>query len=210
MDEKLRDLLNVILQRIISGKPVVITPAINHTWLFFTDGACEESSSVGGALIHPNGKPVLFFGDLIPAEIDCKLRENSKHPIYEVETLAILVALLLWGKVVANAQIVFYLDNDASRSGFIRGSGATEAADKIIQTFCHFENALNVRSWFSRVPSHSNLGDDPSRLRDSTLLALGAKKSSVDWKPISKLLMSSRLDVGMLRGLDSDNFPIAM
>eukprot|EP00438_Fugacium_kawagutii_P035872 Skav204674 [mRNA] locus=scaffold1284:10971:12707:+ [translate_table: standard] len=68
MDEKLKDLLNVILQRIVSGKPVVITPAINHTWLFFTDGACEETSSVGGALIHPNGKPVLFFGDLIPAE----------------------------------------------------------------------------------------------------------------------------------------------
>lgn len=209
MDNKLSILLQVVCDRIVSGKPVVITPAINLTWLFFTDGACEEQSSVGGTLIHPNGKPILFFGDIVPDDIVALFCQHSKHPIYEVETLAILVAILLWGAMVEHAQVVFYLDNDASRSGFIRGSGATEAADTMIRSFCQLENALNLRSWFSRVPSHSNLGDDPSRLQDSTLFALGAKKKRIDWQTVTRLLMSSHVDVGMVRGLGSDRFPIA-
>lgn len=164
------------LERVSSGKPVVIAPVLKSIWLFFAGGACESQLSVGGALIHPYGKPVLFFGDLLPSDVEEVVRTDSKHPIYEVEILAILISIPLWGKLVAHAQSVFYLDNDAARSGFIRGVGATKIADVLIQCFCQCENALNIKSWFSRVPSHSNLGDAPSRSDDKTLVALGAKK----------------------------------
>lgn len=206
----LRVVLGAILERVTTSQPVVITPDINRTWLFFTGGACEDSSSVGGVLIHPCGRAAFFFGEMLPETLEQAVRKDSKHPIYEVEILAILIALLLWGKLVWHAQTVFYLDNDAARSGFIRGSGATCVADVLIRAFCFFENALNIKSWFSRVPSHSNIADDPSRLNDATLSALGARKCAIDWKPISQVLLSSRLDMGMVRGLDSDAIPIAM
>ena len=207
--DDLKRVLQFALDRISTGTPVVITPALKTTWLFFTDGACEEHSSVGGTLIHPNGKPIFYFGSVVPSDLEEILRAESKHPIYEVEILAVVIAVILWGRDVVHSQTVFYLDNDAARSGFVRGVGATHLADVLIRTFCQIENNLLIRSWFSRVPSFSNLGDDPSRLDFRLLNKLGAKQVSVPWPCLRNLLVTDRLDVGTLRGLKPEIVPIA-
>ena len=108
----------------------------------------------------PSGKPVSAFGSVIPERFAEHLFRNSKHPIYEVELVPLLVAMLVWGGLVERSQIVFYIDNGAARSGLIKGAGATEMADAVIECFCSHESVLQLKSWFSRVPSHSN----PSRV----------------------------------------------
>ena len=46
-------------------------------------------------------------------------------------------------------------------------------ANAIIQLFCESEATLQLKSWFSSVPSHSNISDGPSRLQFEPLLSLG-------------------------------------
>ena len=81
---------------------------------------------------------------------------------------------------------------DAARAGLIRGSGATKLADGIIKLFCEFEAVLQLKSWFSRVPSHSNISDGLSRLDFRLLLSLGCLKVDVPWGEIASKV-SSRL-----------------
>ena len=61
-------------------------------------------------------------------------------------------------------QLFIFLDNDAARSAYIQGVGATNFARSFTQKFVHLESALKILPWFGRVPSHSNISDGPSRL----------------------------------------------
>ena len=188
----LRGVLEKILHRVEASKPVEVSKKILETWILFTDGACESQSSVGGVLISPRGQPVAMFGDTLPSELEEAFYQNSAHPIYEVELLPLFISIFLWGSWVDKSQVVCYLDNDAARSGLIKGSGATKVADAIIQLVCESEAALQLKSWFSRVPSHSNISDEPSRLRFDRLLSLGCRKATIPWMEIASRV-SSRL-----------------
>ena len=147
--DDLREVLGRILTRVETSKPDEVSGRILETWLLFTDGACENKSSVGGVLVSPRGQPIAMFGDTLPAEFERVFYQNSAHPIYEVELLPLLISIFLWGSWVDKAQFVCYLDNDAARSGLIKGSGATKLADAIIQLFCESEATLQLKSWFS-------------------------------------------------------------
>jgi len=188
----LRGVLERILQRVEASKPVEVSKKILETWILFTDGACESQSSVGGVLISPRGQPVAMFGDTLPSELEEAFYQNSAHPIYEVELLPLFISIFLLGSWVDKSQVVCYLDNDAARWGLIKGSGATKVADAIIQLVCESEAALQLKSWFSRVPSHSNISDEPSRLRFDRLLSLGCRKATIPWMEIASRI-SSRL-----------------
>ena len=47
-----------------------------------------------------------------------------------------------------HCQVVYYLDNDAAKSGLIRGSGATNMANVIVGGFCELESSLQLKTWF--------------------------------------------------------------
>jgi hypothetical protein len=55
MDKLLRDTLVMLLARVEAGKPTEVSTRVFSMWILFTDGACEEASSVGGVLINPMG-----------------------------------------------------------------------------------------------------------------------------------------------------------
>ena len=180
--DDLREVLGRILTRVETSKPVEVSRRVLETWVLFTDGACEHKSSVGGVLVSPTlCQPSLK-----------EFYQNSAHPIYEVELLPLLISIFLWGSWIDKAQFVCYLDNDAARSGLIKGSGATKLADAIIQLFCESEATLQLKSWFSRVPSHSNISDGPSRLQFEPLLSLGCLRVDIPWGEIASKV-SSRL-----------------
>ena len=115
--------------------------------------------------------------------------QESAHPIYEVELLPILIALVLWGALIDKCQLVSYLDNDAARAGMIRGAGATRLSDVIVQIVCEHEAQMQLKTWFSRVPSHSNISDGPSGLEFGLLEKLGCSKHAVPWSQVESLVM---------------------
>ena len=54
-----------------------------------------------------------------------ELLTDSDHPIYELEIMLILLATSVWREYIRGAPVVFYIDNDAARSAYIQGVGAT-------------------------------------------------------------------------------------
>ena len=65
----LRRTLESLLLRVEKGEPIEISKKIFETWLIFTDGACEESATIGGVIVDPYGQPRFMFGDKLPDEI---------------------------------------------------------------------------------------------------------------------------------------------
>ena len=183
--------LNFLCDRVLVAPPLAITPSCLQSWIIFTDGACEGSEDlkqggVGGVLVDPLGRIVSFFGGAVPENIMRCLLQKSKNPIYELEVLPVLLSIWLWKDKLNLSQVCWYLDNEASRSAFIKGHGATLLA--ACMAFTAEEMRHQLKSWFARVPSLSNLADSPSRLEDKLLLKLGAVKGPIDWQAVGKLL----------------------
>ncbi len=93
-----------------------------------------------------------------------KLLEVSSNPIHELELLPIYLATSLWTSKIRHSQVVWYVDNESSRMAARRGSGETIYASVFIDAFVETECKSQIKSWFSRVPSHSNPADGVSRL----------------------------------------------
>ena len=80
-----------------------------------------------------------------------------------------------------HCQCVFYLDNEAAKGALIHAATSTVAGKAILQMFVQEEMDLQIKVWFSRVPTSSNISDDTSRLKTEEMDALGVAKSCVDW-----------------------------
>lgn len=88
---------------------------------------------------------------------------KSKHPIYELEILPLVVAVKFWAKFIMGKLVVHYWDNDAARSAFVRAHASTELGAALIEQYVEFEFTCRFSPWFARVASHSNPSDEPSR-----------------------------------------------
>eukprot|EP00435_Cladocopium_sp_Y103_P062782 s463_g24.t1 len=169
-DAEFLDALQRLMVAVRDSKPVSITKSLFHAWIIFTDGAYEPGSqqpaTYGGVLISPSGTPVEMFGEQVPSTLLDEFLEDSKHPIYEMEVLPVVIACKLWTKYISGSPMVFYLDNVAVRASCIKGDGATKATKIMLFEFVKFEARFRILSWFGRVPSrsHSNISDGPSRL----------------------------------------------
>ena len=180
------DALKLLRDRVLVSPPLTIAPSSLDAWVIFTDGACEGAEkkvgSIGGVNFDPAGRCRGFFGASVPETYMQRLLKNSLNPIYELEILPVLMSLFIWKSVIARSQVVFYLDNDAARSGLIKGAGATLEASELIREFTCHEMQLQCMTWFARVPTHSNVADGPSRLDFRARILKGAVKEEIPWE----------------------------
>ena len=147
----------------------------------FSDGALENSggancATIGAVLISPKGNSLEYFGKEGPPSVLNELYAVSDHPIYEVEILAALISLIEWIEFRKASQLVVYIDNEACRSAFIQGVGATSKAKEFLCMFDDLGRINRMVCWFRRVPSHSNIADKPSRLYFDDLFLLVLRK----------------------------------
>ena len=168
MNGELQYALGTLLKRLAIAEPLRVVKPSLHVMHVYTDGAYEPDTStpgsIGAVLVDSDGDPLEFFGGVVPKSLLDELLESSKHPIYELEILPVVLALGLWAPRLLNQHIVFHLDNEAARSAFIRATGATKCAEVMIDRFVDMEHKLNIWPWFSRVPSASNPSDAASGL----------------------------------------------
>lgn len=190
---KEKSALEYLLNRVLSAPPLKIQAANLRTWIVFTDGACEgEDSSIGtlgGLLVNPDGKVVSYFSESVPHHIMRLLLLDSKHPIFELELLPVLVSMLLWRQAVACGQCVFYLDNEAAKGALIAGTTDTRVGSSLVQRVVDLELGLQVKAWYARVPTSSNPSDKPSRLDTSEVDRMGVPRSMLDWESLRDVLV---------------------
>ena len=134
----------------------------------FTDGAFEPESNnpptIGGVFYSESGVRLGFFSEIVPSVIVETYLTVSKNPFYEFELLAALIASVLWSTDYPFRYVVNYIDNEASRSALTKAWSNVKFANNIIGKFVELAMASSWKPWFSRVPTHSNPSDDPSRL----------------------------------------------
>ena len=129
--------LTFLCDRVLTAPPLVITPSCLLSWVVFTDGACEgaegqKKGGIGGVLSERQGRVEAFFGGEVPDGIMSSFLAKSRNRIYE---LPVLISIWMWGSRLTRSQVCWYLDNEASRSAFIKGQGATLLADSMVGAF---------------------------------------------------------------------------
>ena len=172
--------IGVLMDRVKCATPLVIQPCSRVTWILFTDGACEPEKcwgGVGAVLLGPNRRVAGFFGESVDAHMMQRLLAASSNPIYELEIAPILISLRLWRSLLEGVQLVCYLDNEGAKHSCIRCFANTAPADKWIGSIASTELELQLRTWYGRVGTASNIADGPSRLDFSSSVLNGCVRS---------------------------------
>lgn len=120
--------------------------------------------------------------------------KGSQHPVFELELLPVVIALCVWEKFLRNCQSVFYLDNEAARGALISGATPSESGSWLVRTFTVHEMHGQLKVWFARVPTSSNVADKPSRLDVTELNAEGVDRVIIDWNNLWEQIQKYRSD----------------
>ena len=136
--------------------------------LVFTDGAVEESGEVvthGALLVDPAFGHKLVFGDYVPMSFVTQwTRHGKKQVIAQAEMFPVLAAKCTWEQFLRNRNVLWFLDNESARMAFVRCFSPILDNFFMLQTNSKLDVELQIRNWYSRVPSSSNPSDSASRL----------------------------------------------
>ena len=87
--------------------------------------------------------------------------------------------------------MVVFTDNDAVRDSLIGCRTSSENASEILEACLRQEFSLALNLWVARVPTDSNVADDPSRNVSDGLLKRGTNPDPLDLDKLWQLLKSS-------------------
>lgn len=73
-----------------------------------------------------------------------------------------------------------FVDNEGAKFALIKGVSENECVSFLCQCFADTEYKFSLSCWISRVPSFSNLADEPSRNDCDRLSLLGFRDVSAD------------------------------
>ena len=133
-------------------------------------------------LISPSGTAVEYISERVPDSWMAKFLSISTHPIFELELLPVWIALVEWEGHLEGSQCVFYLDNEAAKASLINGSSMQDNGAEIIQAFVYSEMRIQVKVWFARVPTSSNISDGPSRSDVSEMEKYNVRRRTINWQ----------------------------
>ncbi len=149
----------------------------------FTD-ACfdpETFSAIGAVLVDSNGKLQHFFCQEICDELLKVINVTSrKTAVFELEFFAIFCSFRVWRDFLKGAQLVVYSDNDGVRDSVLACQTCSVNGEPILEGRLKIEHELGMNLWMSRLPTDSNIADDPSRGHVEPLLSAGCCRQHVD------------------------------
>ena len=173
LGDRLRRALSVLRAKLQDGKPRQVSVRALETVVVLTD-ACfssDFSGGLGGVLVRGDGCLRAWYRLRLSSNVVRRfMREGQEVAIAELEALAALVAIQLWLQELTSRHIIFCLDNEVARFGFIKGYSNAD----MVTTICNIGNdrceECVAMPWFMRVPSAANLADYPSRFVEHTFL----------------------------------------
>lgn len=171
-----RESLALMLRRLGEGKPREL-PCSHEKQpvLLFTDGASEgDINTIGGLLFADGG--FRYFSCHVPAGMIETWKSSSKHVIAMVELYSVIVARFVWNRYLMGRKAIAFVDNESAKEALVKGSSFNAHFRTLLLQLEIAEKDLRSWLWFSRVPSHSNPSDGPSRGDSSLMEILGAHR----------------------------------
>ena len=170
LDEQLKGVVLKALQCLIDSKPRRV-----EAWsgrppiIMFTDGACEDEGNMvthGATMFDPESNLALMFGDEVPSIWTHKWKaEGRRQLICQAELFPVLIAKNTWKSSLRGRSILWFIDNNSSLAAIIRSYSPVLDSFEMLVINARLDVELQCLHWYSRVPSFSNLSDDPSRLK---------------------------------------------
>ena len=108
--------------------------------ILFFDGACEDGPSgtldvgIGGVLLDSMVKAFRYFGGKVPPGlVRLWQSDGSKQVIGQAELIPIVLGRRAWADRLANRLLLRFIDNEAARSGMVRGYSPNRHSAAIIE-----------------------------------------------------------------------------
>ena len=158
------------------GLPRTIKRLSSAPVFLFTDAAYDRDSKssrcgLGGVLVSAEGRPLAMFSvELDDRQKNLLGERKSKTIIFEAELVATILGVVLWKNHLSGRPVVCYTDNNGTRDVLINASARNEVGSRLVQLYLGVESLIGFFPWFSRVPSPSNIADDPSKLLGSSFI----------------------------------------
>ena len=168
--------LKFLQTRLSTGRPRTISSTLTETIHIFVDASYEPASpypgGLGGVLIFGNGS-LRHFSEVVGSEALKNFTAESKHPIFELECLAMYIGIRLWQSHFRGRHLVIFTDNDGALGAMIKGYSKNDIGARIVHNTNELLDLSNTICWFERVNTASNIADEPSRC--STCQNLGPR-----------------------------------
>lgn len=185
LGNRLRCSLEKLKDRLLNGKPRVVSAMLSESFFLFTDASLDDDGNggLGAVLYDQHGNLVEWFSLLFtPDQVDFLRDPGQQTIIGELETLGVAMALAMWSSVLRSRRVVIFVDNEGSKFSLIRGYSTSSTITAICRmvSICLDEGV--IIPWITRAPSASNIADYPSRGIEHSLLVKGAQASPKDVK----------------------------
>ena len=176
----------------------------HRVWFLFTDACYEPGSKnwqcgLGGVLVNHHGAPRFHFSCCLSTE-HMKLLGNDKKKtiIFEAELLALILAFAVWQRHLVAVPLIGFVDNNSARDVAISGSGRNAVAVLLVDFLLKLEMSVCASPWYARVPTPSNIADEPSRGVERLLELMGSQKvdPSHELNQIMEVLGESAVKLG--------------
>ena len=110
---------------------------------------------------------VLFEGEIEIGEIALPFSESqSDWTIVQKEILAIFFALVHFAEKVRNSTVLLYCDNQQAVYSFISDGSRVPRVNEILIDIYRLAKILNIDIPIAWIPTHLQIGDEPSRIID--------------------------------------------
>ena len=118
-----------------------------------------------GGVFYPSCRdmPAEVFGCPLPDAVLESLKGDKEHVIGAVELYAVATAVTLWMPRMAGQRVLVFNDNWPALDTLVRGTSGIREWRKVLLAMEKAEADKPPVYWFARVPSGSNVSDDPSR-----------------------------------------------
>ena len=156
-------------------------------FLIFTDASLEGENLIAGigmvalklessAVTHKS-----FFSECLPESVLENMQKETPKVIAALELLAAVLALETLKDVLSGSRVFLFIDNEAARANLISMSSPVAEHAKLLRRAWKIIREKSLFLWISRVPSASNIADEPSRFVVEDLLRLGFTRVHPKW-----------------------------
>ena len=168
LDSETKYALEFLCDKLEVGAARYISPLAAEVMHLYCDASYEPNSDspagLGCVLVNPDNDVRCYISEFIGWDLVSSWNfAGSKHPIYELELVAVLIGLRMFASYLQYKAVVVFTDNEGALCSLISCKSENVFGQKLVEQICNVEESTHAFFWYERVNTASNIADIPSR-----------------------------------------------